>query len=132
MRTAEFLADEDLSANDSELHLGMGSLLGVFFGLTLVCGVFFGFGYTLGLKAVQSPAPQAASAPSVPSITVKPAAGSVAEQSSAEPPAVQVVPRADSSTSPSSTTSSERSVGKRVRARCRSYRLDIPRSAARS
>ena len=33
---------------DAELTLGIGSLLGIFFGVVLVCGVFFGFGYSIG------------------------------------------------------------------------------------
>ena len=48
MRTAELLEEEELAGNDADLHLGMGSLIGIFFGLALVCGVFFGFGYMMG------------------------------------------------------------------------------------
>jgi len=77
MRTAEFLADEDLSANDSELHLGMGSLLGVFFGLTLVCGVFFGFGYMMGHR---TPGASTSSDP----LYVQPATQSAAPKPSAQ------------------------------------------------
>ncbi len=41
--------DEDEDEQErSELTLGIGSLLGIFFGLVLLCGLFFGFGYTLG------------------------------------------------------------------------------------
>lgn len=42
------MEEEELSVNDADLHLGMGSLIGIFFGLALVCGVFFGFGYMMG------------------------------------------------------------------------------------
>ena len=47
MRT--FIEDEEeLETSDTELTLGMKSLLGVFFGAVLVCGIFFGFGYSMG------------------------------------------------------------------------------------
>jgi len=34
--------------HDTEITLGTGRLLGLFFGLVVVCAVFFGLGYTLG------------------------------------------------------------------------------------
>jgi DedD protein len=36
---------------ESELTLSPASLLGIFLGLVLVCGVFFGFGYSVGRRA---------------------------------------------------------------------------------
>lgn len=33
---------------DSEVTLSTGTLLAIFFGLVVVCGVFFGFGYSMG------------------------------------------------------------------------------------
>ena len=36
---------------DSEVTLSPASLLGIFLGLVLVCGVFFGFGYSVGRRA---------------------------------------------------------------------------------
>ena len=33
---------------DTEIALGTRSLLGIFFGLVLVCAVFFGLGYSVG------------------------------------------------------------------------------------
>ena len=33
---------------DTEITLGTRSLLGIFFGLVLICGVFFGLGYSVG------------------------------------------------------------------------------------
>jgi DedD protein len=39
--------EEDLDRS-SEVTLSTASLLGIFFGLVLVCGVFFGFGYSMG------------------------------------------------------------------------------------
>ncbi len=36
------------ASQDTEITLGTGRLLGLFFGLVVVCALFFGFGYTLG------------------------------------------------------------------------------------
>lgn len=36
------------SGRDAEITLGMRSLLGIFFGLVLICGLFFGLGYSIG------------------------------------------------------------------------------------
>jgi DedD protein len=35
-------------SEEAEITLGMRSLLGIFFGLVLICGIFFGFGYSVG------------------------------------------------------------------------------------
>ena len=48
MNAAHLLDEEEMTGTDGELHLGMGSLIGIFFGLALVCGVFMGFGYMMG------------------------------------------------------------------------------------
>jgi DedD protein len=40
--------EEEVETRASEITLGTASLLSIFFGLVLVCGVFFGFGYSLG------------------------------------------------------------------------------------
>ncbi len=44
------LRDEDLDSpkNDTEITLSTGKLLGIFFGLVIVCSVFFTMGYLLG------------------------------------------------------------------------------------
>jgi cell division septation protein DedD len=50
-------------AHDRELTLGSGTLLVIFFGLVLICGVCFGLGYAVGRRGLQDPAgPQAADA----------------------------------------------------------------------
>lgn len=43
-------ATEHSVENDSEITLSATTLLGIFFGLVLVCGVFFGFGYSTGRR----------------------------------------------------------------------------------
>jgi DedD protein len=47
MRTL-FDTEEEIESKASEITLSTASLLGIFFGLVLVCGVFFGFGYSMG------------------------------------------------------------------------------------
>ncbi len=39
------------SSQDTEITLGTAKLLGLFFGLVMVCAVFFALGYTLGRKS---------------------------------------------------------------------------------
>jgi DedD protein len=60
MRHAAVYEEADLVDNSAELSLGMGTLLGIFFGLALVCGVFFGFGYMMGHR---TPGPYVSSEP---------------------------------------------------------------------
>ncbi len=40
--------EEEEETKAAEITLSTTSLLGIFFGLVLVCGVFFGFGYSMG------------------------------------------------------------------------------------
>jgi cell division septation protein DedD len=49
---------------DTEITLGTGRLLTMFFGLVLVCGIFFGLGFTMGRSAAAAGGP----------VTVTPAA----------------------------------------------------------
>jgi cell division septation protein DedD len=51
-----FEEDEDLAepmhdSHDREITLGSMTLLAIFFGLVLLCGLFFGMGYTLGRRS---------------------------------------------------------------------------------
>lgn len=39
--------------NDSEITLGVGRLLMLFFGLVLLCGIFLGLGYTMGRNSMK-------------------------------------------------------------------------------
>jgi len=39
---------------DTEITLGTGRLLGLFFGLVVVCAIFFGLGFTLGRNSVKA------------------------------------------------------------------------------
>lgn len=67
------------SSQDTEITLGTTKLLGLFFGLVMICAVFFALGYTLGRKAdagvVSSVAPfQAAAGKGKPAGSAAPAA----------------------------------------------------------
>jgi cell division septation protein DedD len=48
MRTLFDTEEEEIEGKASEITLSTASLLGIFFGLVLICGVFFGFGYSMG------------------------------------------------------------------------------------
>jgi cell division septation protein DedD len=48
MRTLFDTDEDEIEGKASEITLSTASLLGIFFGLVLVCGVFFGFGYSMG------------------------------------------------------------------------------------
>ena len=49
-------------ANDTEITLGMGKMLMLFFGLVILCAVFFGMGFTMGKNSVKS-APELVASP---------------------------------------------------------------------
>lgn len=92
------MQNEELEASqgESEITLGMASLLGIFFGLVLVCGVFFGFGYSIGRRGQQpvpaagaEAAPAATSAASLPEVPLHVAAKPSAQQLAATEPAGQ-------------------------------------------
>jgi DedD protein len=87
--------DQDLaeSSQDREISLGPGTILGIFFGLALLCGAVFGFGYSMGRRSAQTAAQSAppavladAPAQQLPS-TAKPAAGYTARQPATAPAA---------------------------------------------
>jgi len=98
---ADIDSDEDTDGPaEREISLGVATILGIFFTIALICAGFFGFGYTLGRKSAQNAAIQAATASGGPPITVKPAAGSLADEfapaqpapSAADIPATVAVP----------------------------------------
>jgi DedD protein len=61
--------DREEPKSNADLTLGIGSLLSIFFGVVLICGIFFGFGYSMGRRNARTTAPaaptpeQSASAP---------------------------------------------------------------------
>jgi cell division septation protein DedD len=87
--------DDELERNDRELTLSTGMILAIFFGLVLLCGTFFGFGYKMGNHKI-APA-VAASEENAPAPTAnfsgfKPAAGSPASENSSATAAPRVAP----------------------------------------
>ena len=75
------------AAQDVEISLGTGRMLGLFFALVVVCGIFFGLGYTLGRSVASSPA-KTAEAPSSAAVNAaKPRAASGAAEAANPTPA---------------------------------------------
>ena len=60
---------------DREISLGTGAMLAIFFALVLVCGAFFGFGYSLGHKSPTLTPGVSAEADPLPATTRPAAAG---------------------------------------------------------
>ena len=83
-----------MASEDTEITLGVGRLLGLFFLLSALCGVFFSIGYSLGKSTAREQAlndqPTSVLAASPPAATgsseEKPSAA-VAAKSDAAPPA---------------------------------------------
>lgn len=69
------------SSQDTEITLGTAKLLGLFFGLVMVCAVFFALGYTLGRKSDPGLSTNSATAPPQSTARAKPA-GAASGQSS--------------------------------------------------
>jgi len=47
------------TSEDTEITLGTGKMLALFFGLVALCAVFFGFGFSLGKNSVLKPSAEA-------------------------------------------------------------------------
>jgi DedD protein len=60
---------------DTEITLGTGKMLGLFFALVVICAVFFAIGFSLGKKSAPGVAAGVASAPGVTTSTARPDAG---------------------------------------------------------
>src|SRR5579875_2840401 len=77
--------DEALPRHERELTLSTGAILGIFFGLVVLCGGFFGFGYNMGRKSAPTPLnlSEVNTDPTLPAAanTAKPAAGSPLDES---------------------------------------------------
>ncbi len=68
------------SVQDTEITLGTGKLLVLFFSLVGICALFFALGYSLGRKAEPAAAAASAATPQVSSNTNKASGGAAAEQ----------------------------------------------------
>ncbi len=103
------LLDEIDEPQDREITLGTSALLAIFFGVVLICAVFFGLGYSLGRRsgdattAALPTAKQSASSKSIPSDpTSNLAEESAADKSRATPIPAKAVARAVARTTPAS------------------------------
>lgn len=102
------LLDELDEHHDREITLGTSALLGIFFGVVLVCAVFFGLGYSLGrrsgdVKAAALPAAktQFASSKSVPADSAANQADeSATDKPSVTPPAARTIAHTVAKTTP--------------------------------
>jgi DedD protein len=68
------------SSTDTEITLGTGKLLFLFFFLVGICSLFFALGYSLGRKSDGITTASAASAPPISASATKPASGDSAQQ----------------------------------------------------
>jgi len=91
----------DGHGEDRELTISSTTLLAVFFGLVLLCGLFFGLGYTLGRRA-SSDSSQLATA--TPAATDPLPSSSAAKPSAASQPAALPVPADLETSQPASDT----------------------------
>src|SRR3984957_8737195 len=55
--------DREEPKSDADLPLGIGSLLSIFFGVVLICGIFFGFGYSMGRRNARTTVAPAVTVP---------------------------------------------------------------------
>ena len=72
------------TSQDTEITLGTGKMLALFFGLVALCAVFFGMGFSLGRSSVRIASPDSPAATTVTTGGVRPSAVKAA---SATPPA---------------------------------------------
>src|SRR6202034_4178011 len=106
------------SSQDTEITLGTGKLLVLFFSLVGVCALFFGLGYSLGRKS--EPAITTASAAASPQIvpgTTKASSGSPAtapmtfyKSVEKKEPNPELTPAADTKTEPAAAASAATNV----------------------
>jgi cell division septation protein DedD len=98
------LRDEDLDSpkQDTEITLSTGKLLGIFFGLVIVCSVFFTMGYLLGKSTAAGSHTQIVGSTTTTATTAgKPSAGNKAPDN--PPPASPLPAAQDNSQAPSNT-----------------------------
>lgn len=62
------------TSQDTEITLGTGKMLALFFGLVALCAVFFGMGFSLGRTSVRIASPDFTSATNASTATLRPSA----------------------------------------------------------
>jgi len=90
------------TSEDTEITLGTGKMLALFFGLVVLCAVFFGVGFSLGKESVLKPSAAEVTPPQLTSTAVlRPAAVKTAtatppaDNSVENPPATESAPAAE-------------------------------------
>lgn len=89
MATGTQMAEETDQVRDTEFTLSTGKLLGIFFGLVILCGVFFTMGYLLGKSTSAGGRTEIIATTPTGSSSGKPAAGNKAPAEAAPTPAAQ-------------------------------------------
>jgi len=82
---------------DTEITLGTGKMLALFFGLVILCAIFFGMGFTMGKNSVRS-APELLPSPSTSARTSAP------NRTATPVPAPESQPAAQSQSAPATTS----------------------------
>jgi DedD protein len=72
------------TSQDTEITLGTGKMLALFFGLVALCAIFFGMGFSLGRSSVRIASPDLPAATTVSAPSVRPSA---VKTTSTNPPA---------------------------------------------
>ena len=89
---------DEMHSHDRELTLGTGTILGIFFGLVLLCGLIFGLGYKMGeRKPIVVEQGSMSSGPAADFGAFKPAAGSPVGSAPSVPKPVVTTPVAANS-----------------------------------
>lgn len=107
-RTQDLLTDD---SEDTEIILGTGKLLGIFFGLVILCALFFSMGYMLGRSSSGGKTEIAGANQNSSTNNVKPAAGNktavagpTQPSQAASQPVAAVAPAADTNSVPATTS----------------------------
>ena len=109
MATGTQMAEETDQVRDTEFTLSTGKLLGIFFGLVILCGVFFTMGYLLGKSTSAGGRTEIVATVPSGSAAGKPAAGNKAP---AEAPAAPVTDASTTGKSPDQPAAGQPSSGK--------------------
>lgn len=94
---------QEPARKDADLTLGVGSLLSIFFGIVLICGVFFGFGYSMGRRNSHPAPATASSAREGPAETVSELSGNASRPTGASTAPAPSTPAAHGADEPTST-----------------------------
>jgi DedD protein len=89
---------------DTEITLGTGKMLALFFGLVILCAIFFGMGFTMGKNSVRTapellPSPGTSARQAAQNRTAAPAVSQPQSQTADAPPA-NAAPGADAAATP--------------------------------